>query len=54
MVSFLNFEIAANEACIIYLKRRQFVVNLRKQIKDERMRWEEKRRKQRSIRQSDF
>ena len=30
MISFWNFETAANEACIIYLKRRQFVGNLRK------------------------
>ena len=30
MISFWNFETVANEACIIYLKRRQFVGNLRK------------------------
>ena len=30
MILFLNFEAAANEACTIYLKGQQFVVNLHK------------------------
>ena len=50
MVYFLNFETAANQNCIKYLKGPQFVINLRKQIKDNRMQWKEKRRKVRSIR----
>ena len=54
MISFLSFETVPNEAYIIYLKRRQFVKNLRKQIKDERTPSEQKRKKQCSIRRIDF
>ena len=54
MISFLSFETVPNEAYIIYLKRQQFVINLRKQIKDERTPSEQKRKKQCSIRRIDF
>ena len=54
MVSFLNFETAANDACIIYLKRWQFVVKLRRQIKDKRTRWEERKRQRKCIIQINF
>ena len=42
---FLNFEEAAAKNAIVYLKRRQFVFKLRQQIKDEKMKWEEKKKK---------
>ena len=54
MVSFLNFELAANDACIIYLKRQQFVIKLCQQIKPERTRWKERTRQQQCIRQTNF
>ena len=38
MTMFLNFEEAASENAIIYLKRQQFVTKLRQQIKDQRIR----------------
>ena len=38
MAMFLNFEEAASENAIIYLKRQQFVTKLRQQIKDQRIR----------------
>ena len=44
IVTFLNFEDAAFKNAIIYLKRQQFVTKLRQQIKDERIRWEEKKK----------
>ena len=45
LVTFLDFKEAVNECSIICLKRRQFVFKLRKQIKEERMRWERSRSK---------
>lgn len=55
MIAFFNFEVAASKVSIIYLKRRQFDVKLHREIHDERIRWEE-RKKQRSkcIREIDF
>ena len=47
MITFLNFEEAAAKNAIVYLKRRQFVFKLRQQIKDEKMKWEEKKKKKR-------
>ena len=47
MITFLNFEEAATKNAIVYLKRRQFVFKLRQQIKDEKMKWEEKKKKKR-------
>ena len=47
MITFLNFEEAAVKNAIVYLKRRQFVFKLRQQIKDEKMKWEEKKKKKR-------
>ena len=44
IVTFLNFEEAAFKNAIIYLKRQQFVTKLRQQIKDEIIRWEEKKK----------
>ena len=39
----MDFDAAAAENAIIYLKRRQFAFKLRQQIKSERIRWEEKK-----------
>ena len=36
-VTFLDFEEAASENTVVYLKRRQFVIKLREQIKDEKI-----------------
>ena len=47
MITFLNFEEVAAKNAIVYLKRRQFVFKLRQQIKDEKMKWEEKKKKKR-------
>ena len=47
MITFLNFEEAVTKNAIVYLKRRQFVFKLRQQIKDEKMKWEEKKKKKR-------
>ena len=44
MVTFLDFEKAANDEGVRYLNGRQFVPKLRQQIKDEGMMWEERRR----------
>ena len=54
MIMFLNFEVAANEGDVILLKRRQFVVKLRCQIKNERLRWEERKRNSNSIGRINF
>ena len=43
MFTFLDFDATAAENAIIYLKRRKFVFKLRQQIKNERIRWEEKK-----------
>ena len=44
MITFLDIEEVENEWAIVFLKRRQFVIKLRKQIKEKRMRWEEQRK----------
>ena len=38
MTAFLDFEVAANDSAVILLKRQQFVVKLRCQIKNRRTR----------------
>ena len=40
----LNFEKVAAENAIIYLTRQQSVTKLRQQIKDGRIRWEERKK----------
>ena len=40
-VTFLDFEKAACENAVIYVKRRQFAFQLRQQIKDEQIKWED-------------
>ena len=51
MIKFLDFEKVANECAIIFFKERtQFVVKLRLQIKEERTRWEERRKNSKCMR----
>ena len=40
-MTFLDFEKAACENAVIYVKRRQFAFQLRQQIKDEQIKWED-------------
>ena len=42
----LNFEKVAAKNVIIYLTRQQSVTKLRQQIKDGKIRWEERKKKQ--------
>ena len=44
MITFLDFEEAANERAVILLKRQQFVLKLRCQIKTERTRQKERKK----------
>ena len=48
MITFLDFKVAANKSAVIFLKRQQFVKQ-RYQIKNERTRWEERKRNSNSI-----
>ena len=50
MVIILDFEKAAAENAIIYLKNRQHIIKLRRQIKDEKVKREEKRKQRHCIR----
>ena len=49
MIRFLDFQEAASEASTVFLKRQQFVVKLQLPIKEERIRWEERRRNSKFI-----
>ena len=46
MLTFLDFEKAANEKTVILLKRHQFIKRLCRKIHDERIWWEERKKKQ--------
>ena len=50
MIRFLDFQEAASEVSTAFLKRRQFVIKLQLQIKEQRIRWEERRRNSKFIR----
>ena len=54
MIAFLDFEVAANESAVILLKRQQFVVKLRCQIKNRRARLEERKRNSNSVARINF
>ena len=43
-MTFLDFEKAACENAVIYVKRRQFAFQLRQQIKDEQTKWGRKKK----------
>ena len=44
MLTFLDFEKAANEKTVILLKRHQFIKRLCRKIHDERIWWEERKK----------
>ena len=54
MIASLDFEVAANESAVILLKRQQFVVKLRCQIKNRRTRLEERKRNSNSVARINF
>ena len=54
MVTFSDFEKAAYENAIFYLKRRQFVVRLIQKIKDEKTRWEDLKRTKENFKRLSF